>query len=320
MKTISGCGKRVLIWMLGLLTVAGLAGIGRAEAADVVKRVYLDREYIGSCGGTVQVEAAVEHAVQTISGGAADAELQTHVTWETALGRGETVLDAAGLEKALCASGRFSVSYSKIEITVETEKFRTIIVTDDTKYEDETSVTTAGQDGESRVTRRYTYINGTKVAEKELDRVTLTAPAARVLTVGTQKRPEWWPTGTFIQPVSGRLSSDYGKRGYEFHTGVDIATAKGTKVHAADGGTVIYAGWWGNYGYYVQIDHNGIVTAYAHNSKLLVKKGDHVVQGQEIAEVGSTGRSSGPHCHFEVLIGYEFQSPYDYVDFVFEEE
>ena len=61
------------------------------------------------------------------------------------------------------------------------------------------------------------------------------------------------------------------------------------------------------------------MTAYAHNSKLLVEVGDHVTKGQQIAEVGSTGRSTGPHCHFEVLIGYEFQDPHDYVDFVFEE-
>ena len=79
---------------------------------------------------------------------------------------------------------------------------------------------------------------------------------------------------------------------------------------------MLFAGWLGNYGRYVVIDHNGIYTCYAHNSKLLVSEGDHVVQGQQIARMGSTGRSTGPHCHFEIHDGNAFLQPRDFIDFV----
>ena len=85
------------------------------------------------------------------------------------------------------------------------------------------------------------------------------------------------------------------------HYGIDLAIATGTKIRASDGGTVIFSGYSGSYGYVVKIDHGGgFVTVYAHCSKLHVKVGEKVYQGQHIANVGSTGRSTGPHCHFEV--------------------
>ena len=87
------------------------------------------------------------------------------------------------------------------------------------------------------------------------------------------------------------------------HTGIDIAVPTGTPVHASPAGTVVYAGWMSGYGYLVAIDHGGgLATAYAHNSSLLVKVGEHVSQGQVISLSGSTGHSTGPHVHFEVRI------------------
>ena len=86
------------------------------------------------------------------------------------------------------------------------------------------------------------------------------------------------------------------------------------KVKAADGGTVSFAGWKGDYGNLVIITHDdGTQTYYAHNSNLLVSEGDSVYQGQAIAEAGSTGRSTGSHCHFEVRVNGEVQNPYDYL-------
>jgi murein DD-endopeptidase MepM/ murein hydrolase activator NlpD len=84
------------------------------------------------------------------------------------------------------------------------------------------------------------------------------------------------------------------------HHGIDIAAAKGADILAAADGTVTFAGWSGTYGYYVEIDHgNGLITRYKHCSKVNVKEGESVLQGQKIAAVGSTGRSTGNHCHFE---------------------
>lgn len=98
------------------------------------------------------------------------------------------------------------------------------------------------------------------------------------------------------------------------HYGIDIASKTGTPIYAADGGKVVYAGYKGNYGYLVEIDHgNGFKTRYAHCSKILVKVGDKVYKGQHIANVGNTGRSTGPHLHFEVLKNGKNQNPANYV-------
>jgi murein DD-endopeptidase MepM/ murein hydrolase activator NlpD len=95
-----------------------------------------------------------------------------------------------------------------------------------------------------------------------------------------------------------------------FHEGVDFAAESGTPINAAASGKVIYADFHPAYGKCVEIDHgNGLVTRYAHGSELLVKEGDLVVRGQRISRVGSTGRSTGPHLHFEVRLNGVAQNP-----------
>ena len=112
-----------------------------------------------------------------------------------------------------------------------------------------------------------------------------------------------------IWPVAGPISSYYGYRtspggiGSTFHEGVDIAGDYGTPISATAAGTVTQAGWVGGYGYLVEVKHaDGIVTRYGHNSAVLVYEGQHVDQGSMIALMGSTGNSTGPHCHYEVRI------------------
>lgn len=108
----------------------------------------------------------------------------------------------------------------------------------------------------------------------------------------------------------GVISSLFGMRGDRMHYGVDIAAVTGTPVYAAAGGRVVYAGDAGTYGNFVKIDHgNGIFTAYAHNSRIRVRAGEYVKAGQHIADVGNTGRSSGPHLHFEVEVNGERIDP-----------
>jgi len=103
------------------------------------------------------------------------------------------------------------------------------------------------------------------------------------------------------KPTTGVLTSLYGMRHGEFHTGIDISNAIGTPIKAALGGQVIYVGWKGNYGRTVIIDHkNGFKTLYGHNHKTVVNKGQWVQTGDKIALMGNTGRSTGPHLHFEV--------------------
>lgn len=191
-------------------------------------------------------------------------------------------------------------------------------VDDDTMYQGDTKVLDPGAEGLDRVTAQITYISGTEDHRDILETQVLTPTATKVVAQGTKERPKTMPKGYFIWPVSGRITSNYGGRSifgtYNFHGGIDIAVAYGTSVKAADGGTVTTAGYKGSYGYCVIIDHgNGKSTLYAHNSKLLVSVGDKVYQGQTIAKVGTTGRTTGPHCHFEVRINGNQQNPRNYL-------
>ena len=113
-------------------------------------------------------------------------------------------------------------------------------------------------------------------------------------------------TTTFIKPVEGVISSKFGNRETatgnvpKNHTGTDIAANLGTKIKSATNGEVVLASEEGDYGKHLKIQIGEVSIIYAHCNNLYVKQGDMVVQGQEIAEVGSTGNSTGPHLHFEI--------------------
>ena len=172
------------------------------------------------------------------------------------------------------------------------------------------------------VTADVTYVNGREQSRTEVTREVLVEPVTRVVIAGTKERPFWYPKGYFIWPVHGVITSRFGYRNIfgstSYHGGLDIAVPYGASVLAADGGTVMFAGTatganW-SYGNLVIIDHgNGKVTYYGHNSSVLVSAGDHVAQGQAIARAGSTGRSTGNHCHFEVRAGGIRVNPMDYL-------
>ena len=105
----------------------------------------------------------------------------------------------------------------------------------------------------------------------------------------------------YAWPTKGIFTSGYGWRWGRMHKGIDIANNTGTAIHAARDGVITYSGWSSGYGYLVEMSHaDGESTRYAHNSRLLVKKGQVVPQGARISLMGSTGRSTGPHLHFEI--------------------
>jgi len=120
---------------------------------------------------------------------------------------------------------------------------------------------------------------------------------------------------SFINPTSGMITSRFGLRSRNYHTGLDIAASKGTPIYAASGGTIISAGNSGSgYGNMIIVSHgNGVQTYYAHLSAIYVSEGQTVSQGQHIAAMGSTGRSTGPHLHFEVRVNGVAQNPQNYV-------
>ncbi|MDE7245708.1 MAG: M23 family metallopeptidase [Oscillospiraceae bacterium] len=191
-------------------------------------------------------------------------------------------------------------------------------VDDDSMYIGDFSVISAGEYGSADIVARVTYEGFSETSRVIESETILKEPVTEVQARGTLERPTWLPSGSFRWPTSGTISSKYGYRnifgGTSFHGGLDIANSYGTDVVAADGGTIIYAGWMNGYGNLVQIDHgNGYVTYYGHNSSLLVSVGDKVYKGQHIAEMGSTGNSTGNHCHFEVRLNGERQNPINYL-------
>lgn len=119
--------------------------------------------------------------------------------------------------------------------------------------------------------------------------------------------------GKFNWPTNSKHITQY-FRGWR-HTGIDVGVRNGNPIYAAEDGIITTSGWnAGGYGYYIIVDHgNGITTLYAHNSKLLVKKGERIAKGEIIAQSGSTGRSTGPHLHFEVRINGNRVNPLDYL-------
>ena len=187
-------------------------------------------------------------------------------------------------------------------------------------YQGDYKVTSKGEYGKADVLAKATYVNGEETERTILSSVTLKEPVTESRLRGTKVRPTWHPTGSFRWPTSGRITSYFGGRkspggiGSTNHKGIDIAVPRGTPIYAADGGTVTYSGWMSGYGYLVQIDHgNGYVTRYGHNSSLTVSVGQHVYKGQQVARAGSTGNSTGNHCHFEVRYNGVAKNPLNYL-------
>ena len=190
---------------------------------------------------------------------------------------------------------------------------------DSSMYKGDSKVLVQGEEGEAMVSADVTYVNGVEKERKVTGSSTLREPTVTVKAVGTKEKPKTASKGNYIWPVSShRINSYFGNRKIfgksGFHSGIDLHASYGETVKAADGGTVTKAGTSGGYGKLVVIRHdNGTETYYAHNSSLLVSVGQKVYQGQAIAKAGSTGRSSGVHCHFEVRIRGTAVNPLNYL-------
>ncbi|MBQ0078559.1 MAG: peptidoglycan DD-metalloendopeptidase family protein [Eubacterium sp.] len=200
----------------------------------------------------------------------------------------------------------------------ETIKFETKETKSKEMYKGDKEVTVEGKNGSREVTAEITTVNGKEIGREELISKVKQEPVTEEVTIGTAKRPPTVGDGKFSHPLKDnyRQTTTFRMRWGRFHKGTDMACPTGTPVYAADGGTVIIARRQPSYGNLVVIDHqNGFTTKYAHNSKIVVKEGDKVYEGQKIAEVGSTGNSTGPHCHFEVRYNDVPQDPFDYIPF-----
>jgi len=212
----------------------------------------------------------------------------------------------------------------KVIVTTTEEntlKFKTEQVLNNNFEKGYTKVKQNGQTGLEEVTYEVTYVDGFEVERNVINRNTIKEPVNAVLEVGTLMPAQYLNNvsggnvGGFIWPVDGGYIS-CPIWGYYGHTGTDIATKTGVAVRASAAGTVTYSGWQRGYGYTVIINHgNGIKTLYAHNSALHVVVGQYVQQGQLIASVGSTGNSTGPHCHFEIIMNGAYKDARQYIGY-----
>lgn len=191
-----------------------------------------------------------------------------------------------------------------------------VYVDNDNWYTTDTKTLQEPSAGHRKVVAIVSFRNNAEV-DREIVKEEVTYVAVpKIVERGTKIPP------TYIKPLSGgRLSSNFGKRSRPtrgastYHRGVDWATPVGTAVMASSAGTVAKAGWGSGYGYVVYINHgDGRQTRYGHLSKVLVKEGQKISQGQKIALSGNTGISSGPHVHFEILINGSQVNPLKYLN------
>lgn len=158
-----------------------------------------------------------------------------------------------------------------------------------------------------------------KIDELESESATVTNMLRELESTGTI-RSDQGASGAYMWPCRGEITSYFGWRTHpifgttKYHSGMDIAVDYGTPIHATNNGTVVYSGWLGGYGYCVMIDHGGgLVSLYGHNNSLNCSEGQYVYKGAVIAYAGSTGYSTGPHCHFEMRLHGEVTEPLNYL-------
>lgn len=184
---------------------------------------------------------------------------------------------------------------------VEEIKHTKKVIEIDEMYKGDTKVKQEGTDGKKVATYLIRKENGVQVGQSVKEETILVQPTDHIVLKGTKVIPSRG-SGVFAWPAEGGyISSKMGHRWGRQHEGIDIARPNGFNIKSADNGTVVAAGWDGTYGKRVIIDHNnGYKTTYAHLSSISVDVGDVVPQGSKIGVMGSTGRSTGTHLHFEV--------------------
>lgn len=197
----------------------------------------------------------------------------------------------------------------------ETVPYQTRKIESDQIEQGVTKTMQVGRNGIASVTEQVVSLNGIETQRSKISSTVLTPATDCIIAIGTKSNGVG--TGQLIVPISSyRFSSGFKLRNGIWHKGVDLAAPVGTAVYAADNGIVTTAKLSDSFGNYIVIDHqNGMQTLYAHNSSLIVKQGDVVSKGQQIALSGNTGNSTGPHLHFEVHSNDVAVNPCIYLSF-----
>ena len=285
------------------------------------------------------VDAALAPARQAAQGLEATVSFRQDVVLDPALYFTSTLISGQDLTARLTGQAPITLPggeeilwnvLAEVQTTVRTTYTETYVLPEQTVENStmewgEERVVQEGADGQRQVTADIVYVDGVEVLRTVVDSQELVAPVQRIVEYGTHNRYGGEAgavgDGEFIWPVPGyrdqsRGFIQYGT--YVYHRGLDITAEYGTPILAADNGIVTFAGMgtgynW-SYGNFVQIDHgNGFTTLYGHMAAVAVQQGQYVTKGTVIGYVGSTGRSSGNHCHFELEHNGALQDPADYV-------
>ena len=209
---------------------------------------------------------------------------------------------------------KLTVQSIKQETVEETIHYPIEVIPTDTMYRGENKVLEKGSEGQKNVTYEIITENGVQVAKNVMKEEIVKEPVKERVQRGTKIKPSRGD-GRFSWPTNGgKITSAYGMRWGRLHAGIDIAGASNRTIMAADNGKVIDAGWNGDYGNCVIIDHgNGYKTLYGHLSSVSVSVGDTVLKGAQIGVMGSTGHSTGVHLHFEILKGNSKVNPISFL-------
>lgn len=294
--------------------------------------ITVDGEKVALVKSEETAEKALQEAIDAYSGEGKDF-LDVEIVEETGIEQmdikhGDDPPEVLTVEEAseMLTAGDDGESYITVVTTEEQTKKETIDFDEKYKpesdmYVGESRIETEGREGTKAVTRKITSENGEPVDAEIVEEMILEEPVQQIVLTGTRaydgygggdgsygdenvSRNENGTYDLLMLPVHDFcVTSPFGPRWGSLHTGIDLALAQGKPIYAADSGTVYFSGYGGGYGNLVKIDHgNGMQTYYAHCSRLLVSQGQQVEQGEQIALVGSTGNSTGPHLHFEVII------------------
>ncbi|NLW91398.1 MAG: peptidoglycan DD-metalloendopeptidase family protein [Syntrophomonadaceae bacterium] len=211
-----------------------------------------------------------------------------------------------------------SKPYINVVVRVKGEKteeipYQTKVITDQ-KSPSRVAISQNGKNGEKHIVYIASKRNGVVSKREIIEEKILRAAVDRVIVKGSgvtiASRSLTSRTGAMTWPLYGVITQYYGGG----HRGIDVGVSYGTPIYAADGGVVYFSGYSGGYGYCVKIDHgNGLETNYAHCSKLVASSGQMVSKGQLIAYSGNSGRSTGPHLHFEVTSNGAYTNPISYL-------
>lgn len=276
-----------------------------AAIAEVIKEKETSKIYVVESGDTIGLVAqknglSVDELLEMNSSTLENENSMLHVGDELKVTSPEPELSILKTEE------KYFADYYDAEVQY---------IDNDDWYTTEQKVLQEPEKGYRKMIADITYKNDEQVRVDIVYENIVKEAIPKIVERGTKTPP------TYIYPVSGRVSSSFGRRkapkkgASTYHKGMDFAVPTGTAIRATSGGVVTKAGWGSGYGYVVYIRHpDGKESRYGHCSKVLVKAGQSVKQGEKIALSGNTGISTGPHLHFEILVGGSQVNPLKYLN------